>query len=554
MERRGPLRRRILEILGLDDLVPSKEPPVVRAKGTIRREGYRIEKLTFESWPGMEVPALLYLPDTKDRVPGMVSITGHTDISKAADYIQTRNVNLALRGCAVLSYDYYGYGERKTGKHPHHPEGANGHDGRSFSFSRRNATTIEVLDAIRAVDVLAARAEVDPERLGFTGESGGSNSTYWIAALDDRVKLAVPVCSVSTFDYWIRTNVNWDWHQRPPGIRQVADIGTLLALHAPNPLLIISSKRGTDDQEFPLDEAEKSYHWAGRVYRLLDTDRAVSHYESSTAHGYQEDKRRQLYAWVESRLKPPSPKGDVELAAKIENKDDLRCGLPEGNKTFRDLHAEWLKALPRATAAPRDFLRERLGLPSPLPEVRAERMIQGETAEVWTFEPEPGIRLWGVLAGRAGSDAPIVVIPGRDEAAVTRALSLGRRVFVFEPRGGYTGNTWGDRTSNWAWFAGRPWPGQWALDLLQAARFCRGRAAVVVVEATNSFGWSALLAAGAYPELLSQGNVRIPVASLHEIVKARGDAALCDVPGLLEHLDVPELRALSPEIQVEVKP
>lgn len=570
MSGRETLRRKILENLGIDDLVPFQDAPVLQSKGTIRREGYRIEKVTYEAWPGMAIPALLYVPDgLKGRAPGIVSITGHTNISKAADYIQRRNVNLALRGCVVLCYDYFGFGDRKTGDHPNHSTGGNDHDLRSFSFSRRSAAGLEALEGIRAVDALLGRPDVDPERIGFTGESGGSNSTYWTAALDPRVRLAVPVCSVTTFDYWIRTNVNWEWHQRPEGIRRIADIGTLLALHAPNPLLIISSKRRTDDQEFPLEEAEKSHQWARHVYRLLGAEEAVAHVESTTAHGYQEDKRQLLYTWVEKWLKPPSPKGDVELPAKPEKLEDLRCALPEGTKTFHDIHAELVKPLPRATEGPepRAFLRGRLGLPDPLPSVKAEkagREDQGPwSAEFWTFEPEPGIRLSGVLIGRAGTQGPVVLVPGRDREAAARALDAGQRVFAFDPRGtgetregGYQGNTWGDRPSNWAWFWGRPWPGQWALDLLQAARLCRERLGATSVEADarNPFGWSCLLAGAADPETVRSGSVRIPWSSLHEIIRARGDKALADVPGLLERLDVPQVRALWPEGKVEVKP
>ncbi len=553
LARRESLRREILEILGIEDLALKRPDPVIRRQGTLQREGYRIEKLTFESWPGLAVPALLYVPDgVKERVPGMVSITGHTDVSKAADYLQQRNVNLALRGVVVLAYDYFGYGDRKTGNHPHHPAGANGHDLRSFSFSRRTATGLEALEAIRALDVLAGQPEVDPDRIGFTGESGGSNTTYWAAALDPRVKLAVPVCSVTTFDYWIRTNVNWDWHQRPPGIRRVADIGTLLALHAPHPLLILSSRRGTDDQEFPLDEAEKSHQWARHVYRLLGAEDAVAHVESITAHGYQEDKRRHLYRWVERWLRPPSPKGDAELPVKVEKIDDLRCGLPEENLTFRDVFAEWVKPLPRPgdPETLRAFLRSRLGLPDPLPAVKAEKVGQEESAEFWIFEPEPGIRLPAILIGGSG---PVVLVPGRNRETAARALEAGRRVFAFDPRGtgemeGYRGNTWGDSPSNWAWFAGRPWPGMWALDLLQAARFSTGTlgAPSVSVDASGLFGWPALLAGAAAPEILPSGNVQVSGSSLHEILRARGDGALADVPGLLERLDLPQIRALWP--------
>src|SRR5204863_3045237 len=117
---------------------------------------------------------------------------------------------------------YFEHGNRTTGDDRNRPVGQNSHRMRSFSSSRGSPTTLEVLDAIRALDVLTSQPEVDPERIGFTGESGGSNTTYWIAAVDPRVKLAVPVSSVTTFDYWIRNDINWDWHQRPPGIRRIA--------------------------------------------------------------------------------------------------------------------------------------------------------------------------------------------------------------------------------------------------------------------------------------------------------------------------------------------
>ena len=207
----------------------------------------------------------------------------------------------------VLSYDYMNCFERHTGGdgdgHDPVPHGGgNDHGITAFSFSERCPTALEVLDARRALDVLAARPEVDAGRLGFTGESGGSNSTYWVAALDDRVRLSVPVCSVSTFDYWIDKDRNWDWHQRPPGARRVADIGVLLALHAPRPTLVVTSKRRTDDLEFPWEEAERSYRWARRVYELYGAEGKISHVESATGHGYQADKRRELYAWVEREL------------------------------------------------------------------------------------------------------------------------------------------------------------------------------------------------------------------------------------------------------------
>jgi len=588
LSARESLRRKILAVVGIDDLVPAKWNLHLQPKGTLQRDGYRLEKFTYESYPGMAVPALLYVPqNVPGRLPGIVSISGHTPASKAADYVQQRNINLALRGCVVLAYDYYGYGERKTGDNPNRPEGANAHDMRTFSFSRRSATALELLDAIRAVDVLAARPEVDVERIGFTGESGGANTTYWMAALDGRVKLAVPVCSVTTFDYWIRFDKNWDWHQRPPGIRRLADIGTLLALHAPNPLLIISSKRGTDDEEFPLDEAEKSYQWARHVYRLLDAEEAASHHESITGHGYQDEKRELLYRAVERWLKPPRLFGGKEQTVQIESAESLRCLLPENNLTLRDVHAEWVKVLPRADQnhqgqVLRAFLRQQLGWPQPLPALKAEKMggdASGQwRAQFWSIETEPGVRLPAVcISPKSKTDQGVMVlISGRDKQAAARALEAGHAIVAFDLRGigelrhgksghwaSMMGRPWSDVLgdsggvlANWSWFAGRPLAGQWALDLVQLSRFCRETlgATSLRVDARTGFGWPALLAGAAAPEHLVSGHVEIPWDSLHDILHARRDAALADVPGLLEYLDVPQLRELWPGGEVVVKP
>lgn len=576
-QQRERLRAEVLRIVGLDDLIPAKWDLRVTKHGTLQREGYRIERLTFETYPGFANAALLYVPDKIDgRVPGIVSISGHTSISKAAEYIQQRNVNLVKRGCVVLCYDYFGYGDRKTGNNPSSPEGPNAHGIRSFSYSKRSATTLEILDAIRALDVLTARPEVDPERIGFTGESGGSNTTYWIAALDPRVKVAVPVSSVSTFNYWIRGDINWDWHQRPPGIRRIADIGTLLALHAPHPLVIVSSKRGTDDGEFPLHEAENSHQWARHIYGLYDAHDRVKHYESTTGHGYQEDKRQQLYLAVERWLQPPHPQDGKELPAKIEALEDLRTPLPETNQTCRSIYAEWLKPLPRGSdaddpASLRNFLRERLSWPEQMPEV-GQQLLSSEdngdwTAQFWGIETEPGILLPVVsIRPKNAASVPVTLVPGRDPADVSRALQQGHAVLAFDLRGigemrsGKGGNwpwvagepwarllaasnaSW----SNWSWFAGRPVPGQWAQDIVQVARFACDEFKVksVSIAADNDFGWTALLAGAAMPDLIASGNVTIRQSSLQDDIRARGDRACADVPGLLERLDIPQLRKL----------
>src|SRR5262245_5310944 len=415
--RRAAIREDLLDILGLRGAWPPSWPLRVKVKESLRRDGYTIEKLTYESWPGMAVPALLHVPGRipPEKAPGVVSISGHDyRASKAADYVQARNVNLVRRGCVVLSYDYMNCFERHTGGdgdgHDPVPHGGGNDHGISvFSFSEKCPTALELLDARRALDVLAARPEVDADRLGFTGESGGSNSTYWVAALDDRVRLSVPVCSVSTFDYWIDKDRNWDWHQRPPGARRVADIGVLLALHAPRPTLIITSKRRTDDLEFPWEEAERSYRWARRAYELYGAGDKIAHVESPTGHGYQADKRRELYAWVERELfrAPGGIEGDLPVTP--EPLETLRVGLPEGNKTYHGVYRDWLAATPvpqaRGTreeaaeyaARTRPALARKLGLPAGLGPARVRAVRDAEAGGVrvgfYSIETEPGITI-----------------------------------------------------------------------------------------------------------------------------------------------------------------
>lgn len=570
--QRTSVREALLDILGLRGVWPPSWPLRVHVKETLRRDGYTIEKLTYESWPGMAVPALHYVPERipPGKAPGVVSISGHHyRASKAADYVQARNVNLVKRGCVVLSYDYMNCFERHTGGDGdgHDPVpggGGNDHGITAFSFSERCPTTLEILDARRALDVLAARADVDPERLGFTGESGGSNSTYWIAAVDDRVKLSVPVCSVSTFDYWIDKDRNWDWHQRPPGARRVADIGVLLALHAPRPTLILTSKRRTDDLEFPWEEAERSYQWARRIYELYGATDKIAHVESPTGHGYQAEKRLEFYPWVERELLrgPSGFAGDLPVSAEL--RETLRVGLPEGNKTYQDVYREWVAAIPVPHAPgtredgtafasrTRPALATKLGLPAEgeAPVVRdvKDAESEGVRARFFSIETEPGIAIpVAEFRPAATGPQPVVLIVGPragSRVEVESAVAAGRAALVVEPRGAGEVDWGGRRTDNAAWFFGRPRVGQETFDILRVVKAwrTRGDVASISLKANGRWGKAALFAAALDPEITAVA-VTLPPTDRAQL-EAEGRSALAEVPGLLAAGDLPQLASL----------
>ena len=581
-KRRGRIRDRVLRALGIEDRVPPRWPLKIRRLGAIEYERYRIEKFTYESYPGMAVPALLYVPRRAlGKVPGIVSIAGHAYGSgKTSDFLQRRNVNLVLRGCVVLSYDYLNTGERNTGPNAKKNMpygGGNAHFIRRFSFTRRNPRGLEVLDAIRAVDVLFGRYEVDRTRIGFTGESGGGNSTYWAGAVDSRIKLVIPVSSVTTFDYWIRKNRNYDWHQRPFGVRRHAGIGTLLALHAPRPLLVISSKRRTDDHEFPWEEAELSYRWARHVYGLVGAKSAIAHYESPTAHGYQVDKRKQLYRWVDRWLQPPRSMGDTDLEVKVEPGERLEVGLKKlvpDNLTHLDIYNRWIGPLPRMTVdevarSPKpahQWLASRLGWPKggsrPALKVVGNEKGRGWTVTRGRLSTESGIVLPAVVVGTSAEDdsrarLPVGLVVGRSAKLISRALKECRKVVAVSPRG--TGETkpGGGVLNNWGWFVGRPLAGQQAWDIARTAEWLRsgqrkqkGTRVPVKIYADRDHWEAALLAAAMKPELFSGGEIHLGVASWKDLLKNPQDVGPAAVPGLFEQLDVPHLSRMVGSVKV----
>jgi len=201
-QRRAYVRAKILELLGgLPDYTGPLNPKVT---GEIHQPGFIIEKIVFESLPRVFVTANLYRPDRAGKFPGVLLPLGHWEYGKPA--VQQIAGNLALKGFVVLTYDPYGQGERLQ-LYDHRYEGslAGGSTeqhllagglsvllGESFARYR-------IWDAKRALDYLTSRSEVDADRIGCTGCSGGGTITTYISALDERIKVAAPACYITSF-------------------------------------------------------------------------------------------------------------------------------------------------------------------------------------------------------------------------------------------------------------------------------------------------------------------------------------------------------------------
>lgn len=566
-QRKAQLRTEILRLVGLPEL-DRRTPVRFLSKGFIERDTYTIEKILFESYPGMMVPGLVYAPKRiPSLAPAMISIPGHVYCEgKASESVQARCINLASRGIIAMTFDYIGTGERNTGANacgamPY--GGGNEHGLRTFSYTAGNPTGLDILDGIRAVDYLRTRKDVDPERIGFTGESGGSNTTYWVSALDERVKLAVPVCSVTTFDYWIRNNRNWDWHQRPPGIRRVAEISTLLAMIAPRPLLVIGSLRGTDAEEFPFDQTEEAVAGARRVYKLYGAEDNTEIWESNTNHGYQRDKRERMYSFVEKHFLKQEHAQSKESAFLLEPIPELLCGLPPDNKTLDKIYTEWLRratpgpelpngreAAERIQSALRGELSQVLGIASkscqPRISVQAVTSRGDFLLRRLIIETEPGIRLpiVEIIPRTKQRGATVLVLnkSGPPPRGIGPLLSAGLSVALTDLRGTGEIDSGGSRTDNWAWFMGQTWPGMWAFDISAVANAfaAENPSRQIGVLGTGGFATAALFAAAMCPRI--QAAVIELDAATYRTRSATSE--LSDVPRILAYMDLPVVAAM----------
>ena len=195
---RMKLHERLVKAVGA---FPERTPLNAKVVSTLKKDGYRIDKVLFESISGIFVSAYLFLPDVSafaDPYPAVVISCGHSGTGK--DYpLYTHAAVLAARGgLAALIFDPYEQGERRQSVNIGLCQG---HDqiGQRASLLGRSMAMFRLWDAIRAVDYLESRPEIDKDRIGFMGNSGGGTMTSLMNAVDLRLKATVPSCYLTTF-------------------------------------------------------------------------------------------------------------------------------------------------------------------------------------------------------------------------------------------------------------------------------------------------------------------------------------------------------------------
>ncbi len=417
-----------------------------RIDGILERQGYRIEKLTFESRPRLYVTANVYVPARTGRRPAILAPLGHSTNGKAWPSYQRLFSNLARKGYVVLAYDPFGQGERieypgsRPGESTIEGGGTGEHEyaGRRLILLGANFGLFRAWDGIRGIDYLLTRADVDPERIGCCGQSGGGTLTQFLAALDRRIGAAV--VSQGNTENLAQDNVEPpgsadDAEQNiVPALSREIDRADLLYAFAPKPLLVLITLHDAGHTYSPeyvagsigvVDEYK-------RAYELLGASDRVSLQATTLRHGYVYEMRRATYAWF-NRWFEINDADDDETSQAVEP-DAALLVTPSGfvttsygGETALSLTRRMAEAVHTPSSRAADDLRKRvrsvLGIEQSHGAALADRILAvvrkpGYRAEQFEFTSDREIRTpgWLLTPDGVGPGAPTLLYIGETAA------------------------------------------------------------------------------------------------------------------------------------------
>lgn len=366
---RKTLRERVLNALG--GLPDSEGPLNAVVRGVVVQDGYRVEKVVFTSRPRVYVTGNLYVPDGLDAPTGAVLfVCGHAAQGKAFPEYQRVCWLLAKEGLVVLAMDSYGLGERYGYVNPRTNNqdvewGCPEHDhvGAQLLMSGYAEARYFVHDAMRAIDYLAARPEVDAGCIGVTGNSGGGTLTALLMLLDDRVAAAAPGTFISSMEAILRSGAPQDAEQVWPGLAAAGfDHDDVLIAMAPKPVLLLA----TLYDYFPIVGTRETYASARRFYALYGREEALSLVSDAAEHSYSRKLAEAAAAFFcesllgrpcESVRTPDAPLPEEELRCTATGQ--VRCEYPDAAFLFEEQLQCLDMALSRRRSLPPEELRTR---------------------------------------------------------------------------------------------------------------------------------------------------------------------------------------------------
>lgn len=293
------------KLLGLLGGLPTYDGPLnARIAGRIDADGYTIEKVVFESLPKYYVTANLYLPKGRGPHPGILFPLGHWDQGKAI--AQRMGGNFALKGFVVLAYDPVGQGERLQAYDPRTGRSLAGGSTEQHILNGAQSILVgetfaryRIWDAKRALDYLVSRPEVDKNRVGCTGCSGGGTVTTYISALDDRIKVAAPSCYMNSWRKLFSGPTGDSEQSLDRFLASGLDMTDYVELFAPKPWLMTS----TEQDYFTPAGAKIVYDEAKQWYSTFGAEDRVKWVVGPGGHGTPAPLREEIYGWMLRWLK-----------------------------------------------------------------------------------------------------------------------------------------------------------------------------------------------------------------------------------------------------------
>lgn len=586
------LREWLLQSLGG---LPERTPLESQTIGTVLRPGYRVEKVLFQSQPKHYVSAILFLPETqrfKPPYPGVLIPCGHSPISKGYPPYQTMGALLALHGMAALVYDPIDQGER--GQHrgkdgQWHPMTTAGHSmvGVGCILLGRNTARFESWDGMRAIDYLQSRPEVDPQRIGCTGNSGGGTQTGYLMALDDRIRAAAPSCWLMGIPKLLATIGAQDAEQNLFGqLAFGADHADLVMARAPSPVLLCAATKDF----FDISGTWDLFRYAKRLYTRMGFAERVDLLENDAGHNYDILPREGAARWM-SRWLLGKDQVITEPQITLLTEKEYQCtptgfvmSLP-GARSVYDLNEEYEHELasrraaawtPGSSIAMREQVRRLTSIRKltdlPFPEVNSFQTISrpGYTIERLLIRPEPAIALpalWFMPEQPKPHQEPVLYVHQYGKAAgaepdgpIERLVQAGHPVLAVDLRG--TGQTQSPNGGGsyytrefqdvyMAYLLGRSYVGMRAEDVLICARYvvqrvAGGASGTVQLITVGNVGIPALHAAALEPSLFSTVKNSRRLLSWSRLVHDRSNERQMPnvVHGALGYYDLPNLETI----------
>ena len=280
--------------------VPEYRGPLnAKVRGVLDGGTYRIEKLTYESLPHYVVTANLYVPKTAGKHPAVLFALGHWDQGKP--FAQRIAANLARKGFVVLAFDPVGQGERRQAYSELAGHSLSGGSVEQHMLSGALNLLVGdgemryfVKDGMRGIDYLVSRPEVDAERIGMTGCSGGGTVTTFTSALDPRIKVAAPSCYIQTFRALVSGQTGDSEQSNPNFVALGLDQTDLVEMFAPKPWLITS----TNADFFTPANAKPVYDEARVWYGLYGAEDHLKWAVGEGEHGTPQPLREAIYEWM----------------------------------------------------------------------------------------------------------------------------------------------------------------------------------------------------------------------------------------------------------------